>query len=85
MAAELSSAGWRKPADEAYPAEPLLARFVARGVALTTASDAHHLPDVAHRAQDLAAMLGTLGVEKLRAYRARRPLDVAVGTTVSGP
>ena len=31
MAAELSSAGWRKPADEAYPAPGLLERFVARG------------------------------------------------------
>ena len=31
VAAELSSAGWRKPAAEAYPAPPLLARFRAAG------------------------------------------------------
>ena len=84
MAAELSSAGWRKPAREAYPAEPLLARFAARGVPLTTASDAHGLPDVAHRSADLAAMLGALGVETLRAFRARRPHDVPAGALV-GP
>ena len=41
MAAELSSAGWRKPVGEQYPALPLLERFAARGVPLTTASDAH--------------------------------------------
>ena len=41
MAAELSSAGWRKPVGEQYPAEPLLARFAAHGVPFTTASDAH--------------------------------------------
>ena len=31
MAAELSSAGWRKPVGEQYPALPLLERFVAAG------------------------------------------------------
>jgi histidinol-phosphatase (PHP family) len=84
MAAELSSAGWRKPAREAYPAEPLLARFVARGVPLTTASDAHGLADVAHRVGDLGAMLGALGVDRLRAFRSRRAQDVPVETSVSG-
>ncbi len=31
MAAEVSSAGWRKPVGEQYPALGLLERFVARG------------------------------------------------------
>jgi len=80
MAAELSSAGWRKPAGEAYPARPLLERFVARGVPLTTASDAHRLADVADRADQMAAVLDSLQVRTLRAYRARRGVDVPVGT-----
>jgi len=84
MAAELSSAGWRKPAQEAYPADPLLARFVDRGVALTTASDAHGLPEVADRSADLAAMLHGLGVETLRAFRSREPHDVSAGALVAG-
>jgi histidinol-phosphatase (PHP family) len=78
MAAEVSSAGWRKPVAEAYPAPGLLARFAAGGVPLTTASDAHGLPDVAHRCADLARMLDSVGVTSLRAYRARRPHDVPV-------
>ena len=57
MAAEVSSAGWRKPVGEEYPAPPLLRRFVAHGVPLTTASDAHTLPDVADRADDLRGLL----------------------------
>ena len=57
MAAELSSAGWRKPVGEEYPAPPLLERFVRAGVPLTTASDAHTLPDVADRADDLRGLL----------------------------
>jgi len=76
MAAELSSAGYRKPAAEAYPAPPLLERFVRHGVPLTTASDAHRLADVADRSSDLADQLAALDVGTLRAFRARRPHDV---------
>ncbi len=79
MAAELSSAGWRKPIDEQYPAEPLLARFVTRGVPFTTASDAHRLEHVAERSDDLRALLGVMGVGHLQGYRARRPYPVPVG------
>ncbi|MGH9091692.1 MAG: PHP domain-containing protein, partial [Acidimicrobiales bacterium] len=35
MAAEVSSAGWRKPAGEQYPADGLLVRFAAHGVPFT--------------------------------------------------
>ena len=78
MAAELSSAGWRKPIGQEYPAPPLLKRFVERGVPLTTASDAHNLPDVAERSDDLRALLHASGVETLRGFRGRNPHDIAV-------
>ncbi len=85
MAAELSSAGWRKPAAEAYPAPGLLERLVARGVPLTTASDAHRLSDVADRSTELAALLAALGVDSLRAFRHRAPTDVALDGGVRLP
>jgi len=72
IAAELSSAGWRKPVGEQYPAEPLLARFAAHGVPLTTASDAHHHHHVADRVGDLRALLASIGVDRLQAYRRRQ-------------
>ena len=78
MAAELSSAGWRKPFGEEYPAPPLLDRFVDRGVPLTTASDAHALPDVADRVDDLRDLLARAGVSRLQGYRERRPYPVPV-------
>jgi histidinol-phosphatase (PHP family) len=78
MAAELNSAGWRKPVGEQYPAVELLRSFVARGVPLTTASDAHHLDHVAYRADDMRALLASVGVELLQGYRARVPHRVAV-------
>ncbi len=76
MAAEVSSAGWRKPVGEQYPAVPLLRRYVERGVPLTTASDAHGLPDVAHATDDLRALLDRAGVSTLRGFRGRRAHDV---------
>lgn len=79
MAAELSSAGWRKPAGEQYPAHPLLIRFAAHGVPLTTASDAHGIEHVADRAGDLRAMLDQVGVDRLQAYRHRQPHTVPLG------
>jgi histidinol-phosphatase (PHP family) len=84
MAAELSSAGWRKPVGEEYPAPPLLRRFIERGVPLTTASDAHTLPDVADRADGLRVILEGAGVTELRAYRRRQPRVVEVAATVGG-
>ncbi len=84
MAAELSSAGWRKPVGEEYPAPPLLKRFVERGVPLTTASDAHALPDVADRADDLRVLLAGAGISRLQGYRGRRPYEVPVAPPTAG-
>jgi len=84
MAAELSSSGWRKPVGEQFPAQGLLERFVARRVPLTTASDAHHLDHVAHRADDLRAVLAAVGVDELQAYRARAPHAVPVAPPPTG-
>jgi histidinol-phosphatase (PHP family) len=78
MAAEVSSAGWRKPVGEQYPALGLLERFVARGVPLTTASDAHRLEHVADRADDLRAVLAAAGAGVLQGYRGRTPYAVPV-------
>lgn len=78
MAAEVSSAGWRKPVGEAYPAPALLRRFAERGVPVTTASDAHDLPDVADRSADLADLVRAAGYTELTAFRGRRPHPVAL-------
>jgi histidinol-phosphatase (PHP family) len=68
---ECSSAGWRKPVGEQYPAEGFLDRLVQRGVTFTTASDAHHQERVGERADELAAMLEARGVHELASYSAR--------------
>ena len=85
MAVEVSSAGWRKPVGEEYPAPPLLRRLVDRGVPLTTASDAHTLPDVAERADDLRDLLSEAGVTRLQGYRERRSYPVDIAPSPSSP
>jgi histidinol-phosphatase (PHP family) len=79
MAAEISSAGWRKPVGEAYPAPPLLTRFRKAGVPVTTATDAHQLARVAERRGDVRALLVDAGYDSLQAYAARSPHAVAIG------
>jgi histidinol-phosphatase (PHP family) len=73
IAAEVSSAGWRKPAAEEYPAPGLLARFTAAGVPLTTASDAHELALVADGTDRLRLLLSNAGCTELCGFERRRP------------
>ncbi len=79
MAAEISSAGLRKPVDEPYPSDDLLGMFFAAGVPVTTASDAHGVPNVADRHDELVAHARRAGYRELRAFTSRRgrsvPLD----------
>jgi histidinol-phosphatase (PHP family) len=78
IAAEVSSAGYLKPAAEPYSPPPLLRRFRRAGVPVTTASDAHRLAHVAHRAADLRAMVIDAGYTTLQAFDGRKPRDVPV-------
>ena len=78
LAAEVSSAGWRKPCDEPYPAPSLLQKFHDRGVPITTASDAHTLEHVAFRIGDLEPLIRRAGYTELVAFDGRRPRAVKI-------
>lgn len=71
LAAELNSAGWRKPCAEPYPAPGLLTRFHDYGVPITTASDAHQVDDISWRIADLTAMALAAGYSEVTAFRGR--------------
>jgi histidinol-phosphatase (PHP family) len=85
LAAEISSAGWRKPAEEAYPAPSLLEAFATRSVPVTTASDTHGLGNLAERGSDLMALARSAGYSTLRAFRARHGHDVPLESPVAAP
>lgn len=79
MAAEISSAGLRKPIGEAYPAADLLRRFHLAGVPVTTASDAHGPKHVADRHADLVSFARTAGYTELMGFRGRVGHAIALG------
>lgn len=76
---EVSTAGWRKPANELYPSKTLLEALHRRGVSFTTASDAHALDQIGYRFDDLRTILSDLGVATLTTFNRRRPSAVAIG------
>lgn len=78
MAAEVSSAGLRKPAAEEYPAPSLLAEFKRLGVPVTTASDAHRIEHVADRRPELRGVLVAAGYDSLCAFDGRTAKSVAL-------
>jgi len=82
LSAEISSAGWRKPAEEAYPAPSLLEAFARRSVPVTTASDTHGLGNLAERGADLMALARGAGYSSLRAFRSRSGHDVPLESPV---
>jgi histidinol-phosphatase (PHP family) len=84
LATEVSSAGWRRPAAEQYPAEGLLARLAARGVPFTTASDAHRLELVADKSGELHALLQAVGVTRLTGFRRRQAHTIPLAPLPAG-
>jgi histidinol-phosphatase (PHP family) len=78
LAAELNSSGWRRPCAEAYPADDLLARFLSRGVPITTASDGHRLEDVSWRIGDVTTQAFGAGYREISVFRGRSRLQRAL-------
>ncbi len=76
LTVEVSSAGWRKPADEMYPAPAVLDRLLAAGVAVTTASDAHEPGHLGAFYDRLEAELTARGVTELTSFDRRVPRPV---------
>jgi histidinol-phosphatase (PHP family) len=74
VAVELSTAGWRKPAGEQYPAEPFLEMLVDAGCPLALSSDAHSPDQLGFEYERAAALLERLGVGEIAVFerRARR-------------
>ena len=77
MAAEVNTAGWRRPVGEAYPAPDLLRAFRAHGVPVTTASDAHTVDLVGHRIDDAGALVREAGYTTVTAFDQRRQTQMA--------
>lgn len=79
VAVEVSTAGLRKPVGELYPHPDFLAACRARGVPVTTGSDAHR-PELVGRDFDLArGLLRSVGYETVTVFDRRRARQEPLG------
>jgi histidinol-phosphatase (PHP family) len=68
LAIELSTAGWRKPVNELYPADRIIELARERGVPFTTASDAHSHVQVAENFARLAEKMSSFGIREVSVF-----------------
>ena len=62
LAIELSTAGWRKPVNELYPSDDLIALAMEKGIPFTTASDAHSHVQLGENYERLSDKVGQLAI-----------------------
>jgi histidinol-phosphatase (PHP family) len=71
VAVEVSTAGWRKPVGELYPAPAFLEMVVDAGCPIALSSDAHEPNELGYRYEDAVELLDGLGVGELAVFEAR--------------
>jgi histidinol-phosphatase (PHP family) len=76
LAIELSSAGWRKPVNELYPAEPIIDLALGKGISFTTASDAHSHVQLAENFSSLARKIGDAGIRHVCVFEKHKRVQL---------
>jgi histidinol-phosphatase (PHP family) len=72
VAVELSTAGWRKPVGEQYPAVPFLEMLVDAGCPLALSSDAHVPEQLGFEYERALELLESLGVGEIAVFERRQ-------------
>jgi len=65
LAIELSTAGWRKPVNELYPADRIIELAIEKGIAFTSASDAHSHVQLGDNFPRLAQRMSIFGIREV--------------------
>jgi histidinol-phosphatase (PHP family) len=68
LAIELSTAGWRKPVNELYPAARIIELAIEEGIPFTTASDAHSHAQLAESFDRLAEKMSIWRIREVCIY-----------------
>ncbi|NLL88730.1 MAG: histidinol-phosphatase [Firmicutes bacterium] len=76
LSLELSSAGWRKPVGEQYPACIIIQRAADMQIPVTFASDAHYPWDVGADWKRLTEIAGRYGYQEYSVYTNRQRISV---------
>ena len=72
LAIELSTAGWRKPVNELYPADLLIQLAIEKGIPFTTASDAHSHAQLGENYERLGEKMKQLGIREVCIFEHHR-------------
>ena len=76
IAVEVSTAGWRKPVDELYPASAFAEMCVEAGAAFALSSDAHVPEDVGYEYERAVETMRDWGVTEIAVFeRRQRPME----------
>ena len=78
LAIELSTAGWRKPVNELYPADLIIELAMEKGIPFTTASDAHSHVQLAENFPNLAGKMAEFGVRKICIFEKHNRAEVSL-------
>jgi histidinol-phosphatase (PHP family) len=65
LAIELSTAGWRKPVNEAYPGDGIIELAIEKGIPFTTASDAHSHAQLGENFSKLAQLMANFSIHEV--------------------
>jgi histidinol-phosphatase (PHP family) len=79
VAVELSTAGWRKPVAEQYPAVPFLEMLVDAGCPIALSSDAHQPDQVGFEYERAVELLESVGVREIAVFEGRERRLEAIG------
>jgi len=73
---ELSTAGWRKPVNELYPSDPIIESAMKKGVAFTTASDAHSHVQLGENFARLAHKMSEIGIRTVCIFERHKATEM---------
>ena len=79
VAVELSTAGWRKPVGEQYPAVPFLEMLVDAGCPIALSSDAHVPDQLGFEYERALEVLDGVGVREIAVFERRQRRMEPVG------
>jgi histidinol-phosphatase (PHP family) len=79
VAVEFSTAGWRKPVGEQYPAVPYLEMLVDAGCPIALSSDAHTVEQIGFEYEKALELLDSVGVREIAVFERRERRMEPVG------
>ena len=76
VAAEINTAGFRKPVKEIYPSEEIISIFFNKNVPVTLGSDAHSPVEISHMFCEALEIIKKAGYRKLSGFEKKQRYDI---------